>query len=113
MSTIHESLFKSAGHRANLMNDSFLEVGVGVRTGTFSVYNAAMVTEDFARSGSGQFLTGVTYIDANGDRFYTPGVGRAGIQVEARLVSRTRLSSRRARSLPATTRPSWAMAIMR
>jgi Ca2+-binding RTX toxin-like protein len=84
---LHGALFNSAGHRSNLMNDAFREAGIGVRTGNFQGYNAAMATEDFARSGSGQFLTGVTYIDANGDRFYTPGEGKGGVQIEARLVS--------------------------
>ncbi|MBM3482457.1 MAG: calcium-binding protein [Alphaproteobacteria bacterium] len=71
------------------MNDAFMEVGAGVRTGNFQGYNAAMATENFAPSGSGQFLTGVTYLDSNGDRFYTPGEGKGGLSVAARLIGAT------------------------
>jgi Ca2+-binding RTX toxin-like protein len=77
----HESLFESSGHRANLLSDSFREMGVGLRTGNFLGYNASMLTEGFARSGTSSFLTGVAYSDTNGDHFYTPGEGRGGVQV--------------------------------
>jgi Ca2+-binding RTX toxin-like protein len=81
-----EGLFKSSGHRVNMLNDKFQEVGIGVQTGKFQGYNAAMATQDYARSGTGQFLTGVAFKDANGDRFYTPGEGLSGVSIAARLV---------------------------
>lgn len=83
----HEGLFKSPGHRENILGDSFREVGIGVRTGTFEGYNASMATEDFARSGTGQFITGVAYFDANGDKFYGIGEGRGGVRLDARNLS--------------------------
>ena len=46
-----------------------------------------MVTEDFARSGTGQYITGVAYFDANGDKFYSVGEGRGGVRMDARLLS--------------------------
>ncbi|HTO60355.1 MAG TPA: CAP domain-containing protein, partial [Bradyrhizobium sp.] len=82
----HAALFRSDGHRANMLNDTFQEVGVGIRTGGFSGYNAAMVTQDFAKSGTGAFLTGVAYTDADGDDFYSVGEGRGGVQIAAQLV---------------------------
>src|SRR5262245_48760472 len=82
----HEGLFKSAGHRENILGD-FREIGVGVRTGVFQGYNASMATEDFAKTGSGQFITGVAYFDANGDKFYGIGEGRGGVRMDARLLS--------------------------
>ncbi len=80
----HSGLFQSPGHRENILNPNFKEIGVGVRTGNYSGYNASMVTEDFAKSGTGNFLTGVAYFDADGDKFYTVGEGRGGIRMDAR-----------------------------
>lgn len=77
----HESLFQSDGHRANILNDSFQEVGIGIRTGVMTGYNAAMVTQDFAKSGSGGFLLGVAYTDTDADGFYSVGEGRGGVAV--------------------------------
>jgi Ca2+-binding RTX toxin-like protein len=82
--TQHSSLFQSPGHRENILDPGFREIGVGVRTGVFQGYNASMVTENFARSGTGNFLTGVAYFDADGDKFYTVGEGRGGIRMDAR-----------------------------
>lgn len=90
----HEALFRSPGHRENLMNADFDEVGLGVRSGEFTVtndttglvvnYNAVMTTQNFARSGNtpGPLVLGVVYRDANGDGFYTPGEGLAGVTVQ-------------------------------
>ncbi|HEY7690589.1 MAG TPA: CAP domain-containing protein, partial [Dongiaceae bacterium] len=85
--TQHESLFRSPGHRENLLGDDYKEAGMGVRTGVFEGYNASMVTENFAYSGTGQFLTGVAYFDANGDNFYSVGEGRGGLRIDARSAS--------------------------
>jgi Ca2+-binding RTX toxin-like protein len=81
----HAGLFRSAGHRANMLNDAFQEAGVGIVTGEMTAngkdYNAAMVTQDFARSGSGAFITGVAYTDTNGNDFYSVGEGRGNVLV--------------------------------
>ncbi|HZF35063.1 MAG TPA: CAP domain-containing protein [Candidatus Angelobacter sp.] len=82
----HAALFQSLGHRENILNDTFQEVGVGIRTGVFGAYNAAMVTQDFAKSGTGAFLTGVAYTDTDGNDFYSVGEGRGGVQIAAQLV---------------------------
>jgi uncharacterized protein YkwD len=79
----HDSLFKSPGHRVNILNDNFKEIGTGVEFGKFGAYNASMVTEDFARTGTASFITGVAYDDRNDNNFYTPGEGRGGIKVSA------------------------------
>jgi uncharacterized protein YkwD len=73
------------GHRINLMNDDFREVGVGIRTGTFEGYNAVMITQDFAASGYNVFLTGAVYDDSLVQRnsFYNPGEGLGGITITA------------------------------
>lgn len=83
---INRNLFISAGHRQNLMNDSFSEVGVSVETGVFTSganYNAAMATELFGDAGSAVFLTGVGYDDKDGDAFYSMGEGAGGIRFAA------------------------------
>lgn len=86
----HAALFRSDGHRENMLNDTFQELGMGIRTGQFTAsgttYNAAMVTEDFAKSGTGAFLTGVAYTDTDGNDFYSVGEGRGGVQIAAQLV---------------------------
>lgn len=78
---LHDNLFKSAGHRLNILNSGFREIGIGELTGNFSGYNAAIVTENFARSGSKYFITGVAITDADGDEFYDIGEARSGISV--------------------------------
>lgn len=82
--TQHEGLFKSSGHRRNILNDAFKEIGIGVRTGGFQAYNAVMATQNFAKSGSSTFLTGVAFDDGvTDDDFYTVGEGLGDIQVKA------------------------------
>ncbi|MFE4105863.1 CAP domain-containing protein [Almyronema epifaneia] len=84
VATQHGDLFKSVGHRTNLLNENFREVGVGILTGEFSGYNAVMTTQNFAKSGSSVFLTGVAFDDSViDDDFYTVGEGLGGIQITA------------------------------
>ncbi|MEZ5797102.1 MAG: CAP domain-containing protein [Paracoccaceae bacterium] len=79
----HSGLFRSAGHRVNLLNDGFTEIGIARETGQFTAYgtdwNASMLTELFGSAATGPFLTGVVYDDRNGDGFYSIGEGVAGI----------------------------------
>ena len=76
----HRGLFLSSGHRLNILNDSFREIGIAQVGGQFTVngttYNASMATQAFATSGSSAYLTGVVYSDSNGDKFYS--IGEAG-----------------------------------
>ncbi len=84
-----EALFVDAGvsgrgHRINLLNDNFMEVGIGIRTGRYNGFNALMATQDFARTASPAIFTGVVYSDGVvSDQFYTPGEGLGGITVTA------------------------------
>jgi len=81
----HQNLFKSPGHRRNLMSDSFKEVGVSNVGGKFNNYNAVMTTQKFATTGSkGPFITGVVFTDAVIDNdFYDAGEGLSGITITA------------------------------
>jgi hypothetical protein len=91
--TLHQNLFVDTnvagrGHRVNLMNDAYKEVGIGIVSGVFSSggtnWNAVMATQDFAFSGSASFLTGVAYTDkVTANHFYTPGEGLGGLTITA------------------------------
>jgi hypothetical protein len=76
------------GHRLNILSDLFKEVGVGQETGKFTssgqTFNASMVTQDFAKSGSSAFVTGVVYNDTTiDDDFFSVGEQVAGRTVNA------------------------------
>lgn len=85
--SLEEALFVDAGiagrgHRLNLMSQNFVEVGVGIRTGQFLSYNSVMATQDFGKSGSAMYFTGVAFSDAvTVDNFYTPGEGLGNISL--------------------------------
>jgi len=80
----HVNLFQSPGHRRNLMNQQFREVGISNLQGQFNTYNSVMTTQKFAYVGSrGPFITGVAYTDATNDDAYTVGEGLGGISVSA------------------------------
>ncbi|MBX9700028.1 MAG: CAP domain-containing protein, partial [Acetobacteraceae bacterium] len=78
----HDGLFRSAGHRTNILNDGFKEIGTGLALGEYRGSTGATATEVFARSGTGSFLTGVAFDDRDGDRFYDPGEGLGGLSVQ-------------------------------
>lgn len=83
----HEGLFKSPGHRLNILEENFREIGIGANIGEFNYqsvdYNSVMTTQNFAKSGSSIFLTGVAFDDRIlDDDFYTVGEGLGGIEVE-------------------------------
>jgi hypothetical protein len=81
----HEGLFRSPGHRENILNASFRELGVGQKQGHFFTdgnnYLSSMLTQNFARSGSSYYLTGVVYSDNNNNDFYDVGEGLSGITI--------------------------------
>lgn len=79
----HASLFLSEGHRTNTLNGKMREIGIAQVQGQFTqggvTYNASMLTEKFAYSGTTVFVTGVAYVDADNDAFYGIGEGLGGI----------------------------------
>lgn len=78
----HSDLFLSAGHRVNILYDSYREIGIAQEAGQFryngTTYNASMLTQNFSTHGDTFYVTGVVYDDLNGDRFYSIGEGRGG-----------------------------------
>ena len=85
---MHDDLFMSSGHRQNLLNADFEEIGLGLVSGQFVTnqgeFNALMGTQKFARSAStpGPLLLGVVYRDDNDNGIYDVGEGVAGVRVE-------------------------------
>ncbi len=87
---LHNQLFVDSdvpgrGHRLNLMDPNWREVGLGLGESTTYTFlgagfpNAVLGTEDFG-SANGPFLTGVVFNDnVTLDNFYTPGEGLGGI----------------------------------
>jgi len=81
----HNALFRSPGHRVNLMNPDLTLAGIGVRPGLWKSLNAQMITQAFSEGGdspdSGPFIVGVAYRDLNLNGAYDPGEGSAGVEV--------------------------------
>ncbi|MCP4859444.1 MAG: hypothetical protein GY903_33670 [Fuerstiella sp.] len=93
---MHDILFKSvSGHRQGLLNDVYFETGMGINFGPFTdvnnicgggagtSYDVGMATEVFGTQGSGPFIVGVVFTDAdNGsaadDNFFTIGEQAGG-----------------------------------
>ncbi len=92
---LHKNLFVDKGiamrgHRTNIMNGSFKEVGAGVLAATSyqGGYHAVIDTNDFAYESGNSFLTGIAYTDkVTKDKFYTPGEGLGSITVQALRLS--------------------------
>ena len=76
----HEGLYRSAGHRENTFAKGITEIGIGQVAGKFMYqgvnFNASMLTEKFAKSGSASFVTGVAYRDGDKNKFYSIGEGQ-------------------------------------
>lgn len=71
------------GHRLNIHNSTFREVGIGVVDGTNGSVGPQLVTQDFATSQSDTpLITGVVYYDLNGNGFYDAGEGIGGVTVQ-------------------------------
>ena len=79
--------YPERGHRVNLMNDDYREIGIGIIVGKFNFngrsYNTVMTTQDFGKTGAQptSFLVGVVFRDLNGDGFYNPGEELPGLTV--------------------------------
>ena len=71
------------GHRLNIHNSTFREVGVGIVDGTSGPVGPQLVTQDFATQPSATpFITGVVYYDLNRNGFYDVGEGIGGVTVQ-------------------------------
>lgn len=90
----HENLFRSAGHRFNMLSSSYIDVGIGIDRGQYSPpslngtsINALVTTQDFGVSATSPVaITGVAFQDStiNSDQQYSLGEGVQGMVIEAR-----------------------------
>ena len=71
------------GHRLNILDPDFKEIGIGVETGTFQNYNSVLTSQDFAYESGNSFLTGVAFVDTVHTHFYAPGEGLGGVTITA------------------------------
>ncbi len=78
------------GHRTNMLDPNYREVGISAVTGQFTsggnAYDSVMTTQDFGTDSknANAFLTGVVYTDAvKNDDFYTVGEGLGNISIDA------------------------------
>ncbi|MGB0257691.1 MAG: CAP domain-containing protein, partial [Coraliomargarita sp.] len=60
-----------AGHRLNIHNPSFNEVGIGVVNGTNGQFGPQLVTQNLGNDPGLTYICGVVYEDINGDSFYS------------------------------------------
>ena len=77
----HKDLFVDKGvggrgHRTNILNENFQEIGIGHEVGKFKSggtnFNANMVTQDFGAKANQVFVTGVLYHDTEkNDNFFS------------------------------------------
>ena len=86
--TRHQNLFRSSGHRSNMLTERDVDVGAAIRFGQFTndrtVYNASMVAVNFGLAGDGS-ITGVAFTDlVTDDSFYDVGEGLGDVTVTAR-----------------------------
>ena len=84
----HRGLFESPGHRLNILNGSYRELGIGQRVGDFAFegYGAlasSMITQNFARHGNDYFVSGVVYRDGDSNGRYSAGEGISNVTVSA------------------------------
>lgn len=72
-----------SGHRMNIHGPEFREIGLSIIEGSADEVGPLIVTQKFAtESGRDQpFITGVAWIDANGNGVYDPGEGIGGVVV--------------------------------
>lgn len=71
------------GHRTNMMDPNFQEVGSGVKAANpYQGYNSVLVGNDFGVQGGNEFVTGVAYTDrVTANSFYDIGEGLGGASV--------------------------------
>lgn len=80
---LHTNLMNSTEHRTNLLNDTYRQIGIGFQVGEYQGHQSAFVTQDFGKSGSSNFLTGVAFDDLDGDKHYDIGEGLGSVTVTA------------------------------
>jgi uncharacterized protein YkwD len=86
----HRNLFLSPGHRENMLNPSWMEIGTGVTFGetpyqsvSISNVDVSIVTENFGGRSGIVYLTGVAFHDQVDNDFYDVGEGLGSVAITA------------------------------
>jgi len=107
----HDGLFESPSHRTNLLHGPYREVGIGQRTGPWTIdgaeWSASVAVEKFGAAGTGAFLTGVAYVAPAGAGGYAIGSGAAGVAVAAAGTTATTAAAG-GYALALGTAPGWS-----
>ncbi len=79
--------FPERGHRVNILNPDYREIGVGLAFGDFTnngtTFNAGMITTDFGRQPNSQpILLGVVYEDRNNNQLYDASEGVDAVTID-------------------------------
>jgi Bacterial Ig domain/Cysteine-rich secretory protein family len=84
-----------AGHRLNIHNSTYTEVGIGLVKISSGNVGPFVTTQDFARiANPSPFITGVVIYDLNDNNFYDIGEGIRGVTVTVSGISMTAVTSR-------------------
>jgi uncharacterized protein YkwD len=80
----HRDLFLSAGHRSNMLNASYEEIGISaILDPSYQGYQALLTTHNYGyKLSSPVIVTGVVYTDADNNDFYSIGESVAGRTVQ-------------------------------
>ncbi len=87
------------GHRINLMQGDFREVGMAIRADEDGLsifgasFNEVLSTQNFATSSGRIFLTGVIYHDTNSNSFYNPGESAGILSLAVKTTGGTTVTS--------------------
>lgn len=84
-----------AGHRLNIMNPQFREVGIDValESDPSTQVGPMVITQNFGQQVGALFVLGVAYSDSDGDAFYSLGEGRGDLIVHVGAGSATSAAS--------------------
>ncbi len=86
----YDTLYSSPGHRAATFDENQSEIGVGIRDGRVQNLTGSVNTNVFGARNTDPFVTGVAYLDSDGDNFYSIGEGLSGIEIsDANNVAQT------------------------
>jgi len=109
-----------AGHRLAIHNGTFREIGIGVlegsKTNGSTTVGPLLVTQNFGTgSGGGQpLITGVAFLDSDGDAFYDPGEGLSDVRVDVEDSSYfTQTSTHGAYAIPVTNDGTYEISFQR
>lgn len=106
------------GHRVNMLNENFTEVGISIVAGSYTVHGytypySFIETCDFGQSSQepGPFILGVVYKDTNGNSQYDPGEGLGGITVTVGGTLQTSTASAGGYAIPLYTSGTYDVTI--